>query len=202
VRDLVSQEQANQLRRELKQGAIHGLDSTLAALREPVRAAAAQLRDAHSLMTVGAGPHLGTALFSAAKMSEACGLNASGHDVEEWRHVQYYVSSIPSLPTVLFATGGAADDRVAEVAEAARRVGRFVIMVAPANATGAAAAAMTHAQRVLPVSCALPEALSPLVYLLPGALLAAELCVARGDRPFNGFAGPYAPNAPNAPRTT
>jgi len=188
VRDLISQEEANILRRVLKRDAADALDATLKTLSAQARALAEQLKPHHSMMFVGDGPNLGTAHFCAAKVSEACGINASGHETEEWKHVQYYISVIPKLPTFFISPGGRGHNRVAEVLQAARRVGRFVIAIVPQGDSVAG----PLADVVLPVQGDIHEAFTPLVYALPGALVATHLCATLDRTPFNGFRGPYA----------
>ncbi len=196
VRDLISQEEANALRRELK-GNHEALAATLEAVRAPALALATHIKDSRTLMFVGDGPNLGSALYSAAKVSEACGLHAMGQESEEWHHLQYYIAALPGAPTFFISPGGRGHGRVAELMEPARRTGRLIIAVVPENDHAIA----PHADVVLPVAGNVREAFTPLVYGVPGALFAAQLCALLGRTPFNGFSSTYDAYGPGANNT-
>jgi glucosamine--fructose-6-phosphate aminotransferase (isomerizing) len=187
VHDIVSQEEANALRRELK-GTADVIEATLDACRAPARTLAERLREHKAFMFVGDGPNYGTALYSAAKVSEACGFYSMGQESEEWKHLQYYITAFPDMPTFFLSPGGRGHDRVAGLMEPARRIGRIIAAVVPHDDTAIA----PHADTVLPVVGAVREAFTPLVYCVPGALFAATLCEVTGSSPFNGFQGRYA----------
>lgn len=187
VHDIVSQEEANALRRELKSTA-DVIEATLDACRAPARTLAERLREHKAFMFVGDGPNYGTALYSAAKVSEVCGFYSMAQESEEWKHLQDDVTAFPEMPTFFLSPGGRGHDRVAGLMEPARRIGRIIAAVVPHDDTAIA----PHADTVLPVVGAVREAFTPLVYCVPGALFAATLCEVTGSSPFNGFQGRYA----------
>jgi glutamine---fructose-6-phosphate transaminase (isomerizing) len=186
VRDLISQEDANTLRRELRRSA-DAMAATLDSVRAPAQALAEQLKAHQALIFIGDGPNHGSALYSAAKLSEACGLHAMGQESEEWHHLQYYINVMPDMPTFFISPGGRGHGRVAELMEPARRIKRFVVAIVPLGDMAIA----PHADAVLPVQGAVREAFTPLVYGLPGALFAAQLCTVLGTTPFKGFQEEY-----------
>lgn len=196
VRDLISQDEANTLRRELKRSH-EALAATLELVRAPSQALAARVKDAPALMFVGDGPNLGSALYSAAKISEACALHAMGQESEEWHHLQYYITALPGMPTFFISPGGRGHGRVAELMEPARRTGRLIVAVVPEGDRVIA----PHVDVVLPVAGTVREAFTPLVYGLPGALFAAQLCALLGRTPFNDFGGTYDAYRPGANNT-
>jgi glucosamine--fructose-6-phosphate aminotransferase (isomerizing) len=140
--------------------------------------------DIPEFVYVGAGPLYGVAMFSAAKMLEASGDPAMAQETEEWAHLQYF-SRRADTPTVLISAGVRDADRMAEVARAAQSIGRRVIGVLPEGET----AIRAYVDHVLPVKGAVREAFAPLVFSIPGELLAAERTVALGETYFRGWGG-------------
>lgn len=76
---------------------------------------------------LGSGPAAGTALFAAAKLTEAAGEAAWAQDVEEWAHIEYF-GDPPAAPVWLLSAGGRARGREDEVLAAARAIGRQVVV--------------------------------------------------------------------------
>ncbi len=184
VRGHLTTADADALRRELVDLA-DVMDATITAC-EPV---------AHDLMHnhwtdipefvfVGAGPLYGAAMFSAAKMLEASGDPAMAQDTEEWTHIQYF-SARPDTPTVLISAADFDADRMAEAARAAQSIGRRTVGVLPQSET-TIRAVVDH---VLPVQGNVREAFAPLVYSIPGELLAAERAAVIGAAYFRNFEG-------------
>lgn len=184
VRGHLTTAQADDLRRELA-GLAEVMAGTIAAC-EPVarELAAAWPPDAGEFVYVAGGPLYGAAMFSAAKLLEASGDPATAQETEEWAHLQYFTAR-PRTPTILLDAGGFDADRMAEVARAAHVIGRQVIAVVPSGETTIAA----FADAVLPVAGAVRECFAPLVYSIPGELLAAERAAALGETYFRGFGG-------------
>ncbi|MYH66456.1 MAG: SIS domain-containing protein [Chloroflexi bacterium] len=139
---------------------------------------------------VGAGPLYGVAMFSAAKLLEATGEAALAQETEEWSHLQYFVAE-PNIPILLLCANGFDADRMAEVARAAKSIGRPL-------ALAASAAADEMAQLVdalLPMPADVPERYASLVYSIPGELFAASRAEALGRPYFCDFAGGRADEA-------
>ena len=146
-------------------------------------------RDAPMFEFVGAGPLYGVAMFSAAKVLEASGDQALAQETEEWSHLQYFAAE-PKIPVMLLCANGFDADRMAEVARAARSIGRPIALAAPAAATEIAQFANVH----LPVDD-IPERYASLVYSIPGELLAASRAALLGTPYFCDFAGGRADEA-------
>ncbi|MCY4147157.1 MAG: SIS domain-containing protein [Chloroflexi bacterium] len=147
-------------------------------------------RDAPMFEFVGAGPLYGVAMFSAAKLLEATGEAALAQETEEWSHLQYFVSE-PNIPIMLLCANGFDADRMAEVARAAKRIGRPLALAGQA-ATGEIA---QHVDALLPVPADVPERYAALVYSIPGELFAASRAEALGTPYFCDFAGGRADEA-------
>lgn len=184
ARGHLSKPKANSLRREL--AATAGLmESTIAACDPPAREAASSWQDEGAFIYCGSGPNYGTALFSAAKILEASGDPAGAQEIEEWAHLEYFARE-PGTPTFLISAAGRDEDRVLEVATAARAIGRGLALIAPQD-SGLAAAA--EQDIFFPLSGPIREGFSPLLACLPGLLFAAYRADILGEPYFRGFGG-------------
>jgi glucosamine--fructose-6-phosphate aminotransferase (isomerizing) len=181
VRGHLTTAQADKLRVELV-GLADVMEATIKACEPLCRDLVARWSDALEFVYVGAGPLYGVAIFSAAKMLEASGDPAMAQDTEEWAHLQYF-SARPDTPTILISAGGNDADRVAEVARAAQVIGRRVVAVVPEGEKDIS----QYVQAVLPVKGQVRECFAPLVYSIPGELLAAERAQAIGAAYFRNF---------------
>lgn len=156
------------------------LERTIAAIKEPVKALAYRLEGQATVEFIGHGPNYASALFSAAKVIEAAGLNATGQDTEEWAHLQYFIRHDPATPLFLISPGDRGHNRVAELIEPARRVGRTLVAVTPEGDSLVAQQADLH----LPVMGQVNPLFTPLVYSAAGTLYAAYLAEATGQAYF------------------
>ncbi len=184
VRGHLTTPDANALRVELAELA-DVLEATITAC-EPVAHELMHHRwtDIPEFVFVGAGPLYGAAMFSAAKMLEASGDSATAQDTEEWTHIQYF-GVRADTPTIFLSAADYDADRMAEAARAAQSIGRRTVGVLPESV----ASISTYLQHVLPVKGEVREAFAPLVYSVPGALLAAERAAAIGATYFRDFGG-------------
>jgi glucosamine--fructose-6-phosphate aminotransferase (isomerizing) len=132
---------------------------------------------------VGGGPLFAAGMFSAAKILEASGDPALAQETEEWTHIQYF-GAHPTTPTVLLCADGFDADRMAEAARAAQAIGRDVVAVVPAGESSIS----PYARTVIAVP-AVAECFAPIVYSIPGELIAAERATALGVPYFRAFAG-------------
>ncbi len=184
VRGHLTTAQADALRAELV-GLADVMEATIQAC-EPIAHTlmAEQWQEIPEFVYVGAGPMFGVAMFSAAKMLEASGDPAMAQDTEEWAHLQYFAAR-EDTPTVLLSAADRDADRMAEVARAAQSIGRRTVGVLPAEETEI----RQYVQHVLPVQGEVRECFAPLVYSIPGELLAAERAAALGVPYFRDFGG-------------
>lgn len=146
------------------------VEATASAIKDRCRAVAGMAADSPVLVMAGSGPSYGTALFSAAKMTEAAGVFAAGQDLEEWCHVETNAYPV-TMPVFVIAPPGRSHWRAAELAAQARRQGRLVVAVTDAADTGVAACASAH----LPVHGQVREEFSPLLYQVFAGYLACYL---------------------------
>ncbi len=174
---------ADALRREVA-GLDGVMDATIQACEPVARDLVAAWAGASEFVYVGAGPLYGVAMFSAAKMLEASGDPALAQETEEWAHLQYFARQ-PDTPTILISAGGRDADRMAEVAQAARAIGRRTAGLLPQDDTAIA----RTVDVVLPVVGRVREAFAAPVFSIPGELLAAERAAALGEAYFRDFGG-------------
>lgn len=183
VRGHLTTAQADALRAELL-GLAGVMEATIRACEPIAHDLMRAWTDIPEFVYVGAGPSYGVAMFSAAKMLEASGDPALAQETEEWAHLQYF-GRRADTPTVLISAADYDADRMAEVARAAQSIGRRTIGVLPDGE----AAISRYVDHVLPVMETIRECFAPLVYSIPGELLAAERAAAIGADYFQGFGG-------------
>lgn len=74
------------MRQQLR-GLAEAAEATIALGDDAARGVAQEWADGRDWQFTGGGPNFATALFSAAKLLEACGDMAVGVDTEEWAHL-------------------------------------------------------------------------------------------------------------------
>jgi glucosamine--fructose-6-phosphate aminotransferase (isomerizing) len=183
VRGVLTTSNANLLRAELARLADQA-EATIAACAAPAAEVVRAWQQPVEIVYVGAGPLYGTAMFSAAKMIEAAGVPTLAQETEEWAHIQFFTEPA-AAPTILLAPEGFSSDRMLEVADTARTIGRQVIAVAPE----ANDALRAHADVILPIAGEVRECFAPLLYQIPGSLLAAEYARQLGSHYYRAFSG-------------
>ena len=169
--------QAIMLKEELRRTA-EILEASLEASETTAQALADVWAEATQFLIVGGGPSYANALFSAAKLVEACGVNAIGQELEEWAHIQFFLRS-PRLPTLLIAPAGRCADRAAELLPTMVSLGCSVAVVGGADDP----ALRATAPRYFSLRGSIGESFSPLLTSLPAELLACYLAY-RGDEHF------------------
>jgi glucosamine--fructose-6-phosphate aminotransferase (isomerizing) len=183
VRGHLTTVEADRLRQEL--WALADIaEATIDRCESPAAEIAAGWSQSVEVVYVGAGPLYGTAMLSAAKMIEASGTPAMAQETEEWGHIQFFAEPA-ATPTILLDADGFSTGRAAEIAQAAAAIGRQVIVIAGISDQSLSA----YASIVLPIAGKVRECFAPLVYFLPGALLAASMAQAVGAQYYRGFGG-------------
>jgi glucosamine--fructose-6-phosphate aminotransferase (isomerizing) len=183
VRGHLTTREADQYRAELADLA-DALAATIQACEPLCAARVTQWQAEREFVFVGAGPLFGAAMFSAAKFLEATGDPALAQETEEWTHIQYF-GAYANTPTILLSAAGFDQDRMAELARAANSIGRSTVAVVPAGEPVISA----YVQQVLPIQGQVRECFAPVVYSIPGELLAAARAAAVGSAYFRDFGG-------------
>ena len=163
-----------------------GIDRAVAAVPEVAAAAEADARalaerlharGTDTVWILGAGPNRGTAEYCAAKFHEQVPLNGVPQDLEEWAHLQYFLTLSwgERGPVLVLAPPGNARDRAEEVVAGIARAGGLAVTVGPGSIAGAGAR--------LGVAPELPELFTPLLYHVPVQLLVLHLARLAGVDP-------------------
>lgn len=183
VRGHLTTAQADSLRAELLASA-DIMEQTIRVCEPLCRELVSQWKDSREFIFVGAGPLFGAAMFSAAKLLEASGDSSMAQETEEWTHIQYF-GEPAAIPTVLLEASGFDADRMAELARAAQVIGRQAVAVVPKGEQTVS----QYVKSVLPIQGSIRECFAPLVYSIPGELIAAERAESIKAAYFRNFGG-------------
>jgi glutamine---fructose-6-phosphate transaminase (isomerizing) len=150
----------------------------IAARIEPgIIALAKELDGIDTIWAIGAGPSRGTAQYSAAKFHEQMPINGIGGDLEEWAHLEYFLTLKwgPRSVVMVIAPPGNSLDRAQEMVRGIGDAGGRAIVV---NA-GSEIAFPTAFARI-DLGYSIEEWLSPLIYHLPAQLLVLHMAARAG----------------------
>ena len=155
------------------------LDAAVAAIGDVARevepsvaALAGDLDGADTIWVIGGGPNRGTADYLAAKFHEQLPWNGISQDLEEWAHLQYFLTlawKARSAVLVLAPPGNALDRAEELIAGIAAAGGRAIVVGHPAHGRFPGAYAR------LDVAVETPELLTPVTYHVPVQLLVLHL---------------------------
>jgi glutamine---fructose-6-phosphate transaminase (isomerizing) len=164
------------------QSLLDGLAGLPAAMQavlqlEPVLTDAAyHLRDAQRCVSLARGINYATALEAALKLKETCYLGAEPYSTADFMHGPFAVVE-PGFPALLFAPPGQTEAAMTEMAQALVQRGASSVTMAKDPSL----------LKLATIPVAMPvdvdERLSPILYILPGQLLALHLSQARGIDP-------------------
>lgn len=133
-----------------------------------------RLTSREPIVFVGGGPAYGSALFAAAKVVEATGVQAWGQELEEWAHLEYFCEPA-DMPTWFLSSQGRTKNRESELLTAAQTIGRNVMI--------------TRWKIKSDLSLSTIEVLSPFGLWIGPAVFAAQLSDRLQESPFRGFGG-------------
>ncbi len=136
-----------------------------------------QLGDIDTLWTIGSGPSQGTARYCAAKYHEQMPINGVACDLEEWAHLEYFLTLKWGARSVVMviAPPGNSLDRAQELVQGIATAGGRAIVVHTGSGVGFAQAHLS-----VDLGYELDEWLSPLTYHLPAQLLVLHMAVRAG----------------------
>ncbi len=178
ARGHLAEEEADALRAELLSTA-DLIAETVALCTPAAQAYAEQVKEIDSYTILGSGPSLATSLFYAAKTYELPRVYGVSQELEEWAHEQFFLTG-PGTQVLFIAPQGRSMTRIRELLHTTQTMGGTgVVVTDESNAELGEAADV-----VLPVAGTVPEALSPLVYCVPGQLFATYLAQSRGRLAF------------------
>jgi glutamine---fructose-6-phosphate transaminase (isomerizing) len=179
-REVLDRTQAAKLKRALR-GTADILEAGIDETNRLARTLAEQWRDVSQYLIIGGGPSYANALFSAAKLVEACGVNAIGQDLEEWAHIQFFLKA-PRVPTLLIAPPGRCFDRALELAGTIQGLSGMATVVGAHDES----ALKAQAAHYFGIHGEVDEALSPLLTSMPAELLACHVAHVDDERFFRG----------------
>lgn len=150
---------------------------TLGMAASPSEALPDGLADAALPTFIGAGPSLATAHFGAAKVLESIQRPALAEHLEEWAHMQYLTSG-PSMPTVVVAPDGPSLSRAGQLLAEMRFIETPAVLVTDRPDLAGADVL------VIPFAPGAPEALTPMLLCLSVAYGVALLATRLGTRSY------------------
>ena len=152
--------------------AIAAIPAITEAIEPGIAALAAELDGIDTLWSIGAGPSRGTAQYCAAKFHEQMPINGVCTDLEEWAHLEYFLTlnwGKRSVVTVIAPPGNSLD-RAQEIVTGIAGAGGRAIVV-----TESPDVAFPEAHARFDLGLELSEFLSPLIYHLPTQLLVLHM---------------------------
>ena len=157
--------------------AIEAQGAIAARIEPAIATLCEQLGDIDTIWALGAGPSRGTAQYSAAKFHEQLPINGIGQDLEEWAHLEYFLTLKWGARSVVLviAPPGNSFDRAQEIVKGIANAGGRAIV-----ASSAPASAFPEAFLYLDLADNLDEWLSPLTYHLPAQLLVLHMAARAG----------------------
>jgi glucosamine--fructose-6-phosphate aminotransferase (isomerizing) len=177
-REVLDHSQALRLKQALRVAA-DILEAGLEATDRLAQVLAREWQAADQFLIIGAGPSYANALFSAAKLIEACGVNAIGQELEEWAHIQFFLRT-PRLPTLVIAPPGRCSDRVLELASMIQGLSGLSAVIGARDE----GVLRQQAGHYFEIYGGVDEALSPLLTSMPAELLACHLAYLGEERFF------------------
>jgi glucosamine--fructose-6-phosphate aminotransferase (isomerizing) len=136
-----------------------------------------ELGDIDTLWTIGSGPSQGTARYCAAKYHEQMPINGVSCDLEEWAHLEYFLTLKWGARGVVMviAPPGNSLDRAQELVQGIATAGGRAIVIHTASAAGFAQAHLS-----VDLGHDIDEWLAPLTFHLPAQLLVLHMAARAG----------------------
>jgi glutamine---fructose-6-phosphate transaminase (isomerizing) len=162
-----------------------GMQKTIDAAKPVLEKLGEETKQGDKIIFMGGGPNYGTAFFSMAKAIETGRAYATGQEMEEWAHEQYFVTDSDTV-SFFIAPKGASVSRAREQLWAANEMGSTTVAICDANDEETAKLAKV----VVPVYTGGDELLSPLNYCIPGELFGFFYAVSK-NLSMLGFNDPH-----------
>jgi len=138
---------------------------------------AEELGGIDTLWTIGSGPSQGTARYCAAKYHEQMPINGVYCDLEEWAHLEYFLTlswGARSVVMVIAPTGNSLDRAQEMVQGIGTAGGRAIVVHSNPDVV------FEHAHLSVDLGHEIDEWLSPLTFHLPAQLLVLHMAVRAG----------------------
>jgi glucosamine--fructose-6-phosphate aminotransferase (isomerizing) len=180
ARGKLTHEVADRILRDCK-AAIASVPQIAAECEAQAAELAVELRDLDTIWIIGAGPSFATARYCAAKFHEQLPWNGIPEDLEEWAHLQYFLTLAwkERSVVIVLAPPGNSLDRAEELVAGIHDVGgRAIVVARPGSGK------FPLAQSTFLLAGPESEFLSSFTYHLPAQLLILYLARQRGHEPF------------------
>lgn len=180
ARGTVSEDAADGVLRDCR-ASIATIGRIAAKLEMQAAALAGQLQALDTIWIIGAGPSFATARYCAAKFHEQIPWNGIPEDLEEWAHLQYFLTLTWKQRSAVFvlAPPGNSLDRAEELVEGIHDAGGRALVVAHPDH-----GQFPQAYSTFRIDGIESEWLSAFTYHLPAQLLILYLAQLCGQRPF------------------
>ena len=178
ARGHLTEQRANECRESLKQLHLSLREVALTNFPHVERYARRIFYDPPVLHFVGGGPSYGTALFGRAKLLEAAPVLGVAQEVEEWAHLEYFVTDQDGQ-VIFVVPEGPSRERAMDMMRTVNRVNGRVIAVA--DPSDEEVAALAH--QIWPVPSQ-EEMFSPIACSVPLGILAYGAMVCLNSAPF------------------
>jgi glucosamine--fructose-6-phosphate aminotransferase (isomerizing) len=154
------------------EAAIERVPAVAAAIEPAIIDLARQLADIDTIWAIGAGPSGGTADYCAAKFHEQMPINGVACDLEEWAHLEYFLTLEWGQRSVVMvlAPPGNSFDRAQELVTGIAGAGGRAIVV-----TESPDAAFPEAAARFDLGVQMNEWVSPILYHLPAQMLVLHM---------------------------
>ncbi len=159
------------------EAAIEAQGAIAARIEPAMMRLAEELGDIDTLWTIGSGPSQGTARYCAAKYHEQMPINGVHCDLEEWAHLEYFLTlkwRARSVVTVIAPPGNSLD-RAQELVQGIGTAGGRAIVVHSNSGIR-----FPQANLTVDLGHDIDEWLSPLTFHLPTQLLVLHMAVRAG----------------------
>lgn len=151
------------------------LDATWGRVLPIAREHSKQLKDQCETFVLGAGPSIGTAMYSASKFVEMPKCNSIPQQLEEWAHGQVFITSKNTQVCLILPPGLARARGLDQIEGIRNRKGNAIVIGDSEDDELLQSSSVYY-----PIVGRLPEELSGLTYFLPLQVLSICLCEALG----------------------
>ena len=132
-----------------------------------------------NIWVIGAGPNRGTAEYAAAKFHEQIPINGVPQDLEEWAHLQYFLTLDWKEKSVIIilAPEGKALDRCMEILTGIKNANGTSVLVTNSSNS------LNRSNWDFPILFQIDELLTPVIFHIPSQLMAFHWARKRCVRP-------------------
>lgn len=129
IRNVLRPDAANSVKQAIREY-VESYRKVFEKIDEQVYEIAVRYKDIHRFNIVYGVNEKATALFSAQKFYETCGIPVQNTDSEEWCHIDYFMKDPETIGTLFFMNRDSKDlDRIKETIKAAQGINRPTVII-------------------------------------------------------------------------